>query len=362
MENLFKVILAFGLIIGAFVYLPNIVAFGLGIGGGTVGTLSVRGGETPGLISISFDGGETFKEAAVFAPGLPSILNIDAVGGVRGAAFSNRTFYAGTDQGILISKDNGLSWYNFTDLQKNIDGVTVIYDFAFNPVDGSIYASGVKNGHGVVFKTTDNFFTATPIWTEPDQPVRAIAADYNFLYIGVSDGRLLRYSYSGGQFEKIKNFSSGIQGLNLTDGGKSILAVLGSGEAMKSNDFGSSWESMKSTGNNNNIAYFSGQGLDLAPDKGNPSVIYLASASGIFRSTNQGESWNGLNTILPNRAPIGSISADNGSIFVTTGSKLYKSGDGGANWKIKEPMPTTRRLGSLYVDNSGKLVIVGTNK
>ena len=31
-------------------------------------------------------------------------------------------------------------------------------------------------------------------------------------------------------------------------------------------------------------------------------------------------------------------------------------------WSVLEPMPTTRRLGSLYVDNSGKLVVVGTNK
>lgn len=349
-------------LIGLFMFLPNILAFsfgsfGFGDGGGTLSQVSTV---KSGMLAISYDGGATFKSAGVDAPGLPSILTVNAFRGVSGAAFSDKTYYAGTDQGLLISKDNGLSWHSFVDLEKNIDAKTIVNDFAFNPLTGDIYAAAYKNDHGVVYATADNFFTVEPVWTEAKMKVLSLASDKNFLYLGLADGRMLRYDYVSKTFQEVKNFDSGVKNLNLTDGGKNIFVALLNGNMFSSEDFGADWSAIKTS---NQLAFFSsGSSVNLTPDFSNTAILYLASTSGLFRSTNKGANWEALNTILPKSPNIASLAVQNGRIYVTTGAKLYVSADGGSSWNIEEPMPTTNKLGPLYVANNGQLVIVGVRK
>lgn len=342
-----------------FTFLPNILAFGFDFGSG-VGTLSKPSTAKSGILAISYDGGETFKSAGVDAPGTPNILTINAFGGKNGAVFSDKTYYAGTDQGLLISKNNGLTWHSFVDLAKNIDAKTTVNDFAFNPSTGEIFVAAYKNDHGVVYSTADNFFTVDPIWTEAKVKVLSLASDKNFLYLGLMDGRLLRYDYSSKTFAKVMNFDSGVKNLNLTNGGKNMFVSLLNGNMKSSEDFGITWKDIQTSGQ---FAFFSsGSSVSLTPDFSNTAILYLASTNGIFRSLDKGSSWNPLQTILPKSPSIASLAVDNGRIYVTSGSKLYTSADGGADWKVGEPMPTSGKLGSLYVANEGKLVIVGVRK
>ncbi|MDP3956583.1 MAG: hypothetical protein Q8P97_01130, partial [bacterium] len=246
------------------------------------------------------------------------------------------------------------------DLEKNIDAKTIVNDFAFNPLVGDIYAAAYKNDHGVVYATTDNFFTVEPIWTEAKMKVLSLASDNNFLYLGLGDGRMLRYDYVQKTFQEVKNFDSGVKNLNLTDGGKNIFVALLDGNMFASEDFGANWSAINTS---SQFAFFSsGSSVSLTPDFSNTAILYLASTAGIFRSTDKGNSWDALDTILPESSNIASLAVQNGRIYATTGSKLYVSADGGASWNIEEPMPTTNKLGPLYVANDGQLVIVGVRK
>ncbi|HEY4523829.1 MAG TPA: hypothetical protein VJK04_03085 [Candidatus Paceibacterota bacterium] len=346
-------------IIVLFMFLPNILTLGFDLEG-VRGTLSQISVNKVGQLAISYDGGETFKSAGVDAPGTPSILTINAFGGKDGAAFSDRTYYAGTDQGILISKDNGLTWHSFVDLEKNIDAKTAVNDFAFNPNTGGIFAAAYKNGHGVVYATDDNFFTVSPIWTEARVKVLSLASDNNFLYLGLMDGRMIRYDYAAKTFQAVKNFDSGIHDLNLTNGGKNIFVSLLDGNMYSSEDFGVNWSEINTSGE---FAFFlSGSSISLTPDLKNTAILYSASTAGIFRSVDRGTSWDSLNTILPKSPSIASFAVQNGRIYVTIGANLYASADGGVNWKVEEPMPISGKLGPLYVANNGQLVIVGVKK
>lgn len=358
MQTGFKAMLAL-LVIGLlFIYFPQILAFGFNLGGsgGGNGTLSQRTVGQQGIISVSADGGETFKEANIHGVSSPMIFKIESAGS-NGLAGS--LYYAATNRGLLISKDNGLNWHSFSDLEKNIDGKTALYDFAFYPSGNAVFVSASKNGHGVVYATADDFFTVTPIWSEANMRVSALAADQSFLYLAVSDGRLLRYRPIQKQFEKVKQFDAGIEGFNLANGGKNLFVTLNNGAIYASFDYGSSWQGIQ---NNAAFAYFSPRSFDLTVDRGNRSVLYLASAAGIFRSINQGANWIELPTILPSRINLGAIAVDDGAIFVAHGSKLYKSMDGGFSWRIKEPLPTNRKLTALYLSNGGQTVIVGTGE
>lgn len=342
-----------------FMFLPNILAFGFNFQGGG-GTLSQVNTDTFGQLAISYDGGETFKMAGVDAPGIPSILTINAFGGQDGAAFSDKTFYAGTNQGILISKDNGLTWHSFVDLEKNIDAKTAVNDFAFNPSTGGIFAAAYKNNHGVVYATNDNFFTVSPIWTEAGVRVLSLASDKNFLYLGLTDGRMFRYDYVAKTFEAVVSFNAGIRDLNLTNGGRNIFVSLSDGNMYASENFGADWSDIKTS--DEFAFYSSGSSVSLTPDLKNTAILYSASTAGIFRSLDRGASWDSLETILPKNPTIASLAVQNGRIYATIGAKLYSSADGGTNWKIKEPMPTSGKFGPLYVGNDGQLVIVGVKK
>lgn len=360
MAQIMQFLLVIVALIVLFMFLPNILALGFDIGSGSGGTLSRVTTAKTGMLAISFDGGETFKSAGVDTAGSPSILTINAFGGKEGAAFSDKTYYAGTDQGILISKDNGLTWHSFVDLEKNIDSKATISDFAFNPSTGEIFAAGYKNDHGVVYATDDSFFTAKPIWEEARVKVLSLASDQNFLYLGLMDGRMLRYSYFAKTFEKVTAFDSGVRDLNLTNGGKNIFVSLLNGSMQASENFGSTWTSIT---NSAKFSFFSsGSSVALTPDLKNTAILYLASTSGIFRSLDRGANWNALDTILPKSPNITSLAVQGGNIYATTGAKLYKSADGGSNWKVGEPLPTTDKLGPLYVANDGQLVIVGVKK
>ena len=77
-----------------------------------------------------------------------------------------------------------------------------------------------------MYVTNDNFFTATPIWEEAKISLKAINADRENLYMGLSDGRLLRYNFASATFDKVTNFGSGIKNLVFAGQGNLFAAKL----------------------------------------------------------------------------------------------------------------------------------------
>ena len=349
-----KVVVAIVLLAAFFIFLPQILnstfagVGGVLFGAGSGGTLVLPEEGRGGVLAISYNGGELFEEAKVHTPWQPQIIDIDTHG---------KFYIAGTDRGLLISRDGGLNWHTFTDLEKHIDSNTVIYDFARSSA-GALYVAAYKNAHGVIYVTNDQFFTATPIWTEAKMPVVAINADRGFLYAGLNDGRLLRYSFTKGTFEKLQNFDRGVRDLVFTGSGELFVGLDG-GNIYSDGGTRTSFTKMQSPGD----GFFVTQGgLHLTNDGRNSNSLFMASVSGIFGSKNGGSLWEEINSILPTRAQISVLVADSGSLFVTSEAKFYKSNDGGKTWKVSEPMPTTERFGTLYVSPGGKTIIVGTRK
>lgn len=354
-----KLIVAILLIAGFFIFLPQVFSFafsafgegslGSGVfGSNSVGTLSEPESGRGGTLAVSYNGGENFEESAVHTGFQPEILDIDTY---------QKFYIAGTNRGLLVSRDGGLNWYPFTDLEKRIDSDTVIYDFVRGP-NGALYIAAYKNNHGVIYTTNDTFFTATSIWEEAKMPVRAINADKGYLYAGLSDGRLLRYSFARGTFEKVADFQNGISDLVFAGAGNLFVGLDGGG-VYTDNGTRARFTQLQTPTDD---FFVSGGGLHLTNDSRTGSSIFMASVGGLFRSENGDSLWNEIDSILPTRAKIEALSVQNGSIFLTSEAKFYKSNDGGKSWKVSEPMPTTERFGTLYVENSGKTVIVGTRR
>ncbi len=108
----------------------------------------------------------------------------------------------------------------------------------------------------------------------------------------------------------------------------------------KSTDGGGSWIQLGSgypAGNTGNASQFVNQWIDaIIVDPANSNVVYLASSSGLFRSTDGGCNWTagtngsgdarslelGLNTPAASRILYAGIS----------GRGVFRSNDGGQNW------------------------------
>ncbi len=353
MGNSGKVIFSIVFIGIVLVFLPKI----FGIIGGATGGPSLTGSVTKtlakstegrkGIIAISYNGGDDFEESQVHTGTQPQILVLDTY---------QRFYIAGTNNGLLVSRDGGLNWHQLSDLEKNIDTGTVIYDFAKGP-GGALYMAAFKSNHGVLYVTNDNFFTVTNIWEELKIPVVSLISDNAYLYMGLDDGRLLRYSFSDETYEKMNTFPSGIQEISFIHG--SLFVTLKNGGLYEDNGTRNKFTKVSTPGS----GFFGSQSTQrLTSDIYNQSSLYITSQNGVYRSDSNGSAWSAINSILSSKAQVSSLSVSGGLIYLTSEAKFYKSEDSGKTWTVSEPMATNLKYGTIFTENAGRTVIVGTRK
>ena len=72
----------------------------------------------------------------------------------------------------------------------------------------------------------------------------------------------------------------------------------------------------------------------FAVNPSNPKVMYVAMRDGIFRSTNEGESWTRAANGPKNVAAIAVNPKKPNELYAATSDgKLFRSTDGGVNWQ-----------------------------
>jgi photosystem II stability/assembly factor-like uncharacterized protein len=94
---------------------------------------------------------------------------------------------------------------------------------------------------------------------------------------------------------------------------------------------------------------------DLAADGADDKLLYLLTDSGVFSSSNGGDSWQ---LSLPLTATGGQLLAApaRGHVFVTDGQSIYETSDAGALWtRISDTLPGAPLL-TLALDGNGRLV------
>ncbi|MEM1974106.1 MAG: T9SS type A sorting domain-containing protein [Thermoplasmata archaeon] len=100
-----------------------------------------------------------------------------------------------------------------------------------------------------------------------------------------------------------------------------------------SSDEGNTW-----TPRNDSITNFKILTLKMAPD--NPNFLFLGcrydpnTSSNIFKTENGGITWHALTNIEDDVYSIATPSANSEIIYVAAGKRIYKSVDGGINWRL----------------------------
>lgn len=227
--------------------------------------------------------------------------------------------YVGCDVGgIYRSTNNAESWQIINNGLTNY----VIYDIAIDPQTSSTLYAATGGG---VFKSTDNGDTWVikrngfpPIsqWLL-SSPIGEIVVDPvspSIVYAGIGVRHQFGHNYP------------------------QWISVEEKGVIYKSTDYGESWSKIQNTGIDINAMNYS-----MAIDSDNPTVLYVATDYGVYKTADAGNTWQSKNTGLPHLNTRNIIIDPTNSevlyltIWATPGSTsweggVYKSTDAGESW------------------------------
>lgn len=246
-------------------------------------------------------------------------------------AGNDNTIYVGTASGgVLKSYNGGTTWMNIFD----DNGSLSIGDIAIDPVDtNTIYVGTGEGGNGVgsvtydgdgIYKSTDGGATWVNTGVEnggntgrlainPQNTQIVFAAMLGDLFQNTSDRGVYRTTDGGGSWEKVLFIDDSTGAIDVAinpDEPNIVYATTWqrvrryyrkdytgfSSRIYRSNDGGDTWEMIMSGIPNEEFAKIT---LAIAPT--NPDIIYAAvcgsteALKDIYKSTNGGDSWVGLN-------------------------------------------------------------------
>lgn len=217
-------------------------------------------------------------------------------------AISGQYLFAGTDDGVIRSSDNGVTW-----IATNDDSI-LGYVTNFAVVGHTLFAGCQR---GIFFTTNDGTSWAM---TKPEQT--------DTLRTGLVTAGKDLYAFDGGFF---------VPGLFL------------------STDSGAHWARVHNPITDSQWISSAGS-FD--------STIFVYSGAGFYRSTDQGTSWQASDSGTENRG-VGVLKQEGSNLFAGTDSGLYISSDGGHHWSLVSP-----RLASLSISRiavSGNTIVLITD-
>ena len=211
-----------------------------------------------------------------------------------------------------------------------------VYSLAVN---GSILFAGTDNG---VFLSTDDGTS----WTVANSglasgPVYALTLNGTSLFAAINGGGVYRSNDSGSTWTAVNNgitdswdFSLGISGTN-------ILAGCENGQIFLSTDNGDDWNSVTTGLISSNITAFVQSGTNL---------FASSYGEGVILSTDNGATWTPATTGLFASANCLAVSGPN--LFAGTDSGVFISSNNGSNWQPVDSGLTVTFTNSLAVNGT----------
>ncbi len=265
--------------------------------------------------------------------------------------------FAGSNRGLFISRDNGLNWHNFSDVEHKINSDSQVYKILFNPVSPSEgFISVFYADKGAIYGSRDNFFSLEKIFEVDGEAVYDFDINGQNLILGLSNGKLISYSLAKDTSRVLTTLNSPIKELKVFNNGGLIYLTLKSGGFYVSANAGQSFERMtfldKYSGANK-IHNFEASALDN-------SLVYASTDYGLIRSSDGGRTWQVFRSMPTEKQAISAVSfKDNpGEIFTACNGKIYISLDYGSNWQTIN-MEINGRIISV-IKSIGDKIIVGT--
>lgn len=259
-----------------------------------------------GGVYRSTNNGANWNLSLLSDPGISGIsyVSADNNGNVYATEreFSQYKFWKSTDYGV--------NWTSSTNFQADIVLVKKSNSYVFASKSTGVYLS---TNSGVTFTniSSASFSGCDKIWIDSEENVYASLS--NQLYKSTNNGTTWQnLSFS---------FPMGLNDL-LPLPGNLFYAAVDNNFVLITTNNGNNWIKSESGVFNSNIT-----GLSTSRTG---HIYALREGLGLYKSTNNGESWQTVNTPTTSLSLVCTDSSNN--VFIGTGSVLYRSTDEGINW------------------------------
>lgn len=240
--------------------------------------------------------------------------------------------------GVYLSSDNGVNWIAVTPGLTNwyVSGLTV---------SGNTLFAGTDDG---VFLTTNN----GTLWTHKGlsgKYVQVILADGTYLYAGTFGDGAFFSSNNGTSWTAINNGLNSDYVICIVVKDTLIFAGTYGGGVFKSTNHGTSWTSV-----NNGLTNMDVRSLAVV----DTNIFAGTYGGGVFISRNNGNNWTAVNNGLINKIilPMTTISTN---LFVgTSGGGVFLTTNYGTNWSAVNDGLTNLSIAALKV--MGTKIFAGT--
>lgn len=313
--------------------------------------IKINQGQVDGGVFKSIDNGENWSQKAAIptATGQAgSIANLDIVTMTMDPA-DHEALYIGTvNNGMYGTYNGGESWWQPQDINRGR-----VNAIAVNPKDKCTLYIAIQNQ---VLKSSDcsRNWANSYIDVRQDVYINDINIDYNnpaIVYAGISSGDFIKSVDSGRTWSVVKRFDGRLRKVLIDPYSSQVIYVALDGSGIwRTGDGGQNWIDL-----NVNLRQFSG-GLDFRNLVFSPAKrdsLILSSKFGLIRTDDGGVTWQKINLLTPpGQADIYAVAVNpqnSNEIIYIANNILYKSTNGGVNWKTKS-LPTKRISTNLIFD------------
>jgi photosystem II stability/assembly factor-like uncharacterized protein len=285
---------------------------------------------------------------------------------VRALAFApsnSNVWYAGTDAGVEVSVDNGMTWQ----IRSNGLNTTQWYSIAVSPDGANVY--GAVQDLSILRLNANNTWDMLS-WGTPKEIV-ADPAHTHVIYALSSDVKGIGRSTDNGQaFSAINGnlpVSSGLAHLAIDPVSTGTLYVSSGANVYGTNNAGTDWYRFDNSNSTSNVA-------SIAVD-GNTHKAYVGRADGsideltpVFGSGSYGSKWANIYR-EPNQKPVAELSTVGGYVTVAFdtdwGTRVGRLANGSGKWIFQDVtgnLPAGAWLHAMAVDPANRNVIYVSHK
>jgi len=265
----------------------------------------------------------------------PTVTDLDVLQIAVNPMDPNNIFVGLRSGGIVKTNDGGEHWDTTNFVSDKVYGI------AIDPTSGqTIYASGVWQGRGKIFKSDDAGADWKEIYTKPANGPLVISLTIDkinpsIVYATTSDNEVIKSSDAGATWQNIYQDTSPVVKVAIDSVNDNLIYIFDlSGNIFSSTDGGKNFTDI-----GKNLSY------QLVPNKNftvmrtdpiKAGWVYLAGGGGIVRSQDAGKTWEKIVALdNPQNFPVSALAIDphnSDEIIYGAAQAVYKSVDGGKNW------------------------------
>jgi len=281
----------------------------------------------------SMDKGGTW-EAKVNAGEGKSIASLDILSMIIDPR-NSQTIYIGTKKNGIFKTENGAEDWEKTDFPP-----IKVYAIILNPSDTNIlYASGVWQGRGKIYKSENKGAEWKEIYTEPADGTVITSLNINknqsqILYAGTSEGMIFKTMDGGNSWKNIFKASGAVTEIEFDSStSETVYFEIFNKGILRTKDGGENIEDLtknyKSAGVNSGV-------FSLAVDSNNSGTLYAGLNGGMVKSADFGNTWEEVNILESSKKfPIRALAVNpknSSQIVYSAAQAIYNSIDSGKQW------------------------------